>query len=227
MEWFAEIIDRELEKRGSMVALAKAWGMDRNSLENWRTKSSFPRLDHVEKVLAMVGGDIRRALPDFVPVVMNEELLSVFGKISAGVVQPAIQESAKMETTDSIWKKSRFRSLTTGKPILLEVQGHSMEPEFPDGSFVVCAKPATNKLPEYTPVIARIQDEATLKIYHKTKDARGNAEVELIPINPSFKTLRYIPEEVSVDYIALGTICPWQQGYTKQTEKPLLMRDSK
>jgi len=64
MEWFRNILDREVEKRGGNVAqLARDWGMDRTTIDKWRNGSD-PRLPQVEKVLAAVGGDIARALPD-------------------------------------------------------------------------------------------------------------------------------------------------------------------
>jgi SOS-response transcriptional repressor LexA len=219
------VLNSAIQRAGTERGLAKVLGCSHSAVGSWRT-GTIPNTNMFLKMLDFINADISRALPEYSPGV-EAARIPVVGRVSAGLVNLAVEESGRFESADTIWKKSVYRSLTTGSTVLLEVAGNSMEPEFIDGSYVVAARPATSSLPDLCPVIARVGEEATLKLWRKSKNPYGKTEIELVPLNRTYDIQRYRPEEVVIDYIALGSVTPWQQGYQKQSPKPVLMRDGK
>jgi SOS-response transcriptional repressor LexA len=170
-------------------------------------------LSFVEKVLKKTGGDLSRALPDYdEPEAKPPVEITIWGRVSAGPCTLASQEPETLPSQAHAWQRSRYRNLTRGQVIFLQVDGESMEPQFPNGSLLACAKPATRDLPDLTPIIARIGEECTFKLYRPTTDRKGNPEIELLPLNRTYRTTRHNPRDITIDYIALGVLNPWVNG---------------
>jgi SOS-response transcriptional repressor LexA len=169
-----------------------------------------PTLATVEKLLRAIGGDIARALPrdaDGETLHINGESMPVYGSVSAGRVDLAVEEVENIDAPSTLWRDSVYRALTTGPVHYLRVRGDSMEPDFPDGSLIACARPNTAQLPDLTPVILRHADDVTFKLFQ-----RAGKDVLAVPLNRSHPVQQFRLRDISVDYIVLGTVTPYRQG---------------
>jgi SOS-response transcriptional repressor LexA len=228
------LLDRTLEKAfekagGDHKKVAAVAGVSGEAARKWKEGTNKPRGTHLEKLMAFVGEV--PATPHSGAAVSGGatgegEALKVFGVVSAGLTRVAEQEERVISSPSRVWKTSVYRKLTMNEVIYLEVKGNSMEPDYPDGCFLACAKPAVrmDEIPDLTPVIARVNDDATFKLFRVSYDRNGRKEVELLPINRSFHIQRFNWRDAVVDYIALGFINPWKHGLNSEP-RSLVLRE--
>jgi SOS-response transcriptional repressor LexA len=209
MGWFAEFLNREYSRRfpgkehGSLKRFAHLCGYEPTSVGRWLDAISDPGSDTVADVVKKLGGDIGRALPDYTPEALQPVV--VWGRVSAGTVRWADQDGVAHDTLLDVFEHHPFRRYTEGQIIYLSVDGNSMEPDYPDGSLIACARAASSNLPDMTPVVARAKHhEATFKLY-----LDAGEEVVLLPLNyREHRPQRYRKHVVIIDYIVLGHIAP-------------------
>lgn len=211
-------LEAALAKAGTQRALAEILGTGHSTLSGWKNGVDMPAVDFL-KIVEYIGGDASRSMPDWEDDTKGG--LTIRGSVSAGLVTFAQADERVIEGPDGPWSTSTYRRLTHGPVQYVQVSGNSMEPDFPDGCILACAKPSA-KVPDMTPVIARVDDEMTFKLMAVTKDRRGKPEVELIPLNRTFRVARYAPEEVAVDYVVLGFINPWKRGVVSEPKAPVM-----
>lgn len=223
MTWFQSIIREQIDRRGArggLAALAREWGIDHTVLIKWRDGSE-PGLKNVELVLAKTGGDMRRALPDWESE--KGETIEVLGQVAAGQTMVAYEERRTMDASTGPWRHSAFWKHTTGPVVFLEIHGQSMEPDFRDGSFIACRRPAdARKIPSLAPCVFRVGEEVTVKCFQ----AGTPGFVAGVPLNRSQEVMFFREWEVSIDYLVLGVLDPWRKGARVQP-RAMLMEDSK
>jgi transcriptional regulator with XRE-family HTH domain len=75
MNWFKKLLKEELRRRGdrSESELADEIGVTHTTIGKWLKGEPNPKRDNIEALLKIVGGDIRRALPDYKPQADIEE----------------------------------------------------------------------------------------------------------------------------------------------------------
>lgn len=234
MEWFVPLLKKFIEKAGSETRAAKELGVDQKTINNLKLGiTKRPRLDLAEELLKRMDGDISRALPDYEPD-YEKQPVTLLGRVSAGYATLAVEDPQRIPDFKNIWERSRYRCITTGEVVMLEVQGDSMEPQFPDGCLLAIARPS-GEIPNRTPVIALVKgEEATFKIWSLQKNAYGQEQVMLYPLNPTHEVQQYRRGDVIPLYIVLGEINPWKHGVVSNgppppTHKPanaLLLRES-
>lgn len=214
MDWFYNCLTDYLKRVGTQKEAAYRLGVSQSMLSGYVRRDNVPSVAFADRLLREIGGDIRRALPDYEPDGPPAQPLTVHGRVSAGRVNLAVEETHTFPSINDAWRESIYRQFTTGPVTYLTVHGDSMEPHYPDGCLLACARPATRELPDLTPVIARAGDGATLKLYRLGRDRRRQPEVELIPINfPQHDIQRFAPGAIEIDYIVLGFINPCKHGY--------------
>lgn len=217
-EWFYEALKRGKERAGSRVALARALGVKHPTIMDWED-GAVPGLDNALRLLEYAGSDLSLVL---VSESLPQEPVCIVGRVSAGAKSTAFEEPRRLDGISSAWKRSVYWPLcAAGLVVYLEVDGNSMEPDYPDGCLLACARPAGGPLPDLTPVIARVLDQATFKLYSLGRDRQRRPEVELIPINRTYKVQRHDPKEVSIDYIVLGVANPWKHGVASEPKAPI------
>lgn len=211
-----EVVQEGIALYGSPRELGKALGVSRAAVEKWTT-GSFPRSDVFLRLLDLTrSAELKPLTP---PASMR-----ILGRVSAGIADIAVENSKEFSGAADVWRSSAYWPLVSGEVAYLEVSGDSMEPKFPNGSLLAVARPATRDLPPLTPVIARIGDRATFKLFRRTQDRRGTPEIELIPINhPTHEIIRASPKEVTVDLIVLGQVTPWRDQV--ETRRPTVFRE--
>ena len=215
--WFTTALKREMLRRGlrTQAELAEVLGKPSASVSRWIRGKQSPAFDDLSDIAGRLGWRMGDAdpLPKTTRVKRQKPPATVIGHVSAedgANADFARDDGRTFESPDKVWEKSPYRHLVANSPIVyFDVQGESMEPDFPHGSFLACARPATDDLPELTPVIARARDQMTFKLYRATRTALGHPEVELVPVNQCIRTLRFEPHDVVVEYVVLGVVKPW------------------
>lgn len=224
--WFVPALKAFVEDCGSQVAAAGKLGIPQTSISDYLKRRTEPKVGVIDKVMNALGGDLSRALPDWQGT--SEPSIIIAGQVSAGAVVHAQEDPRILEGgLAANWRQSAFWPLVdASRPLVyLEVRGDSMEPDFPEGSLLACGRPA-GPVPDLTPVIARVGDEATFKLLVRSRH-RGRQEVELHPVNRTYRVARFAPSEVVVDYVVLGFANPWKQGVVVQGPKHFVMRENR
>lgn len=168
-------------------------------------KAPRPNGDALLAAIQAVGGDIRRALPDYEPEDPGD--LEIEGTVTAnsGVFSSDDERRSISGGFVGYLRDSRLYSATTGKTAFIKVAGNSMSPSYPDGCLLVCRRPINGKdVPDNSPVIARVNGDMTFKLIQ-----RIDKLVNLVPINVAeHKVGTYKATEVEVDWIVVGRFIP-------------------
>lgn len=126
------------------------------------------------------------------------------GSVSAGTAKFSAAEEGIFPSSPAMWGESKRSHLVDStKPLVyIRVAGDSMSPSFPDRTMLACGRSNTERVPDLTPVIARIgAAEHSFKLF-----VRHGDEALLIPINRSHKVQRYELSRVTIEYIVLGQL---------------------
>ncbi|HZX29165.1 MAG TPA: transcriptional repressor LexA [Telluria sp.] len=138
-------------------------------------------------------GAAAEAPPAFVPPPSNFMSLPLVGRVAAG---SPILATEHVETTYSV-----DPAMFSAKPdYLLKVRGWSMrDAGINDGDLLAVKKTDSAKNGQI--VVARINDDVTVKRYRKT-----GSGIELLPENPDFKVIHVDPEadEFALEGLAVG-----------------------
>ena len=206
--WFADAMVSALAQAGSVTALADKARIPRSSIDSW-ADGSLPNAEYVERILAFVGGDIRRALPGYefrvgedVAASMSVEVL---GQVAAGSVTMEGTKRYTVEVAGNSWRTSRFWPLTHGRVVFLEVAGDSMTPDYQPGSLIACRAPVDpRRLPDATPCIFREgADGSTFKLLRRVKTRPETVVAE--PLNRAHQIIP-VTDRTRIDYVVLGSI---------------------
>lgn len=132
---------------------------------------------------------------------LQQLTLPLIGRVAAGSPILAIEHVEKQVPCDpSLFDK--------GADYLLKVRGMSMKNAgILDGDYLAVKKTAEVRNGEI--VVARIEDEVTVKRWSQTKGPQG-VKIELIAENPDFKNIIVDPrrDEISIEGLAVGLIRP-------------------
>lgn len=205
--WFADAMVSALAQAGSVTALADKARIPRSSIDSW-ADGSLPNAEYVERILAFVGGDIRRALPGYEFRVGEDAgamSVEVLGQVAAGSVTMEGTKRYAVDVSGHAWRASRFWPLTHGQVVFLEVSGDSMTPMYRDGDLLACRAPVDPRnLPDRTPCVFTIRGEgSTFKLLMR---ARGGYLVAQ-PLNSAYKAIVFTAEDKPrIDWVVLGQI---------------------
>lgn len=225
-DWFANVIRDEVAKRGggrgALTRLAEEWKIPHSQLSRW-SNGTEPNLSSVELVLQKIGGDVRRALPDWG---LDQEPVQTFplvGAVSAGTLSMADESAIVMiDVGPPTWKRSYYWSLTQGRVVFLEVDGISMSPRYPAGSLIACRAPIDfRKIPDNAPVVIRHRTGGhTFKTLKKVRSDLYAAEA----LNSEIPTQYFGIRDFDVEYLVLGSL---NVTVNSSDKTHLLMRQTK
>lgn len=132
---------------------------------------------------------------------LQQLTLPLIGRVAAGSPILAVEHVEKQVPCDpSLFDK--------GADYLLKVRGMSMKDAgILDGDYLAVKK--TSEVRNGEIVVARLEDEVTVKRWSQTKGPHG-IKIELIAENPDFKNIVVDPrrEEITVEGLAVGLIRP-------------------
>jgi repressor LexA len=132
---------------------------------------------------------------------LQQLTLPLIGRVAAGSPILAVEHIQKQVPCDpSLFDK--------GADYLLQVRGMSMKDAgILDGDYLAVKK--TSEVRNGEIVVARLDDEVTVKRWSQTKGPHG-IKIELIAENPDFKNIIVDPrrDEITVEGLAVGLIRP-------------------
>ena len=205
-----------MNKRGlrTQTELAEVIGKPSASVSRWiRGKQSpaFADLCEIADVLGWQMGDSETPPPE-PPATAGWRPGHTIGHVWAKDSEKTYftRDSAwSIESLDKAWEASPYWPFVSGFPIsYADVKGDSMEPDYPEGSFLACSRPVSSRLPELTPVIARVGKRMAFKLFRVVKNSRGEPEVELLPVIQCLRGRRYRLRQVRVEYVVVGVVKP-------------------
>lgn len=207
MDWFIPLLNEASRRPGwTQRRVADALGISEGSISKYDKEGSIPNARTAIRLLELMGGDISRAFPDYEPPVNGE--IEIAGTVTATADTFSVDD-AKRSIPGGIvgyLQSSRLYGATHGKIVFLGVNGNSMEPEYPNGSLLICRQPASPaQLPDNTPVIARINGESTFKLLQRIDEKT----MLLVPLNVrEHRVQSYPAKEVQIDLVVIGRVIP-------------------
>lgn len=172
------------EKGITKTQLERECGFSQNSINKWATQS--PSADKLIKVSERLGVSVDYLLGKTATNIYPVEAITVFeelGTIKAGY-------DGGVDECPTGRKIEIPTSYLHGRPktdyFTLRVKGDSMYPVFVDGDTLLCLRTDSVDSGTYAVIIYN-GDEATVK---KVNYVQGEDWLELIPINPMYKTMR-------------------------------------
>jgi hypothetical protein len=211
VEFFSSLVDEAIRKAGGQRMLAEKLELGLATVSAWRGEG-LPRLDSFVKLLDYVGGDIRRALPGWEADAQGKALVEapLLGRVAAGTARYSAEDGRTIVVSPQDFRRSRWyhctRAPQSGRAIeWIQVDGASMEPEYPDGCLLACRPPADPaNLPSGAHAILRTRaGDMTFKVVQFRGTGR-NRELCAVPINRLYEVQFFPLGEVEIDWIVLG-----------------------
>lgn len=197
--------------------------------KNGGVETPRPNSDLLMKALALIGGDISRALPDYEPA--GQSPLSILGDIEAGAAVQVFEEEVALEGIDDIWKRSSLFSKSFGPIKYLRVHGDSMAPDYPEGCLIPVRRTTikAQNFPDFSPVILEDihRQEMSFKLLQVEHSRKGDKSIRAIvgnPINRAHRALIFKPDEVRVVFVVLGKIEPAVPSIQRQNKAAALLK---
>lgn len=220
--WVKDLIVEAKVKAGNAANLAKKLHISQANFVNYDSGTT-PSIQIIERLLKYVGGDIKRALPSYVPASKEQKVvyeihdsddldferppqnsIFIWGQVAAGKVTFAGEDQG-FKTVDSLWAESRYWGLTTGPIAYVEVHGESMTPQYKPGEVLACRQPCDwQSLPNGTPCVFQEgdEDELTFKILHKT----DTGDIVGQPLNQDYPMIVFKKKSVRIQLVVLGKV---------------------
>lgn len=198
---FQESLKSLMEDNGtSNVSLAKAIGVTDTSIIRWKRGEAVPSLDNAIAIAKfyeislndLVGDNVNAELPRFVRI-------PVLGDVSAGSLDLAnlltgIYISIKRELLDGYPREECFA---------LRVSGDSMEPNYPDRSYVIVHQQQQCNNGDNAIILDDLTGDNAFKRYEHFDD-----RIELVPLNSKYKTMVFRKQEINrikIQGVAIGS----------------------
>lgn len=230
--WWSRAVRVYMDRTGKkQVEVARLLGVDKSKVTKWLSYRTIPDPDDVERYLAALGGDIARSFPGWEPPPVAPKAkklaelqstidakagkpkpfaggatLAMIGHVNAGAGTVAIEQTGEFRTLDDLVTDHPHWRLGVGDALLLRVDGDSMEPEFPDGSYIVARQVADpRKVPDDALVIMRNEDlnETTFKRLLRVNDGE---RVVGIPINRRVRPVEWPGKKTRLTHIVVGAV---------------------
>lgn len=234
--WFQELLQKEAKDRGfNVTEMASFLGLVRETYDRWQSGFRKPNILQAAEVLKKLGGDINRALPNYIPPSYEQAEketkakyrdavplmeMPVAGRISAGPVdwidsgdEDPVLATPELWRNNRYWKLSNpYRNPNTGEThevVLLKVSGDSMDPEFTHGEILAFRVPKNvPDLPDGTPCI--IQERGRGQTFKLLYRATNNKTLTALPINRRHRptTFSGTSEDVEIPFMFVGKLDP-------------------
>ena len=198
---FSDSLDSLMTRTNiSNLALSKAVGTTDVSIMRWRKGAAVPSLDNAVKIAEFFGV----SLDEMSGLNINVELerytrIPVLGDVSAGSLDLAnlltgIYISIKRELLDGYPREECFA---------LRVSGDSMEPNYPDRSYVIVHQQQQCNNGDNAIILDDLTGDNAFKRYEHFDD-----RIELVPLNSKYKTMVFRKQEINrikIQGVAIGS----------------------
>lgn len=227
--WAVRVTNDAREKAGTLRALARVVGKSHSAISGWfGDDPSSPSATDIDAMLAFLGGDPLRAMPDY-----NTEgtaVAQVMGRVIATGTDVVEPDARELDATHLRWSSSAAYRYAdkTASIVYLDVSGTSMEPQFPHNSLIACCRPLASRvehIPNGWPLVVsdlRSPSEWTFKrIYRK----RGRRDyVIACPLNPEHEPI-VMPNGCKVEYMVLGSVVPFLPQTSVPSSAPNILNE--
>lgn len=214
-DWFKSWINAVIAAHGDNESrVADLLGHKGTSQVHRWALGQEPLLYKAADAFGKLGGDIRRALPDWEPDhALTRPAGFIIGAVAAGTARFAAAEEPREVTVapDSFLRSPWFaytRAPESGRRIeWVQVSGDSMEPDYPNGSLLACRPPSNpRELPDGAHVILRTAaGDMTFKMA-QFKGTGKHRQIIAIPLNRRHDVQFFDAAEVTIDWVCLGMI---------------------
>jgi transcriptional regulator with XRE-family HTH domain len=218
MNWFCKIMKDEFDRRASQkggdnrgvtAELAKELNTSHTNINRWVSgESENPKIEFIDRILKMVGGDITRALPDYDPGDSTNLGIKIHGRVTANSERWSTDdESFSIQSCSDVYKRSQLWHLTHGQTIHLQIDGDSMAPIYPHASVICCRKPSVgiDQIPKDSPAICLVNGESNFKLVRHDKQ---NKMMILTPINRRHEVSICPERDINIAYLVVGQLSP-------------------
>ena len=188
---FSDSLTKLMESTGTTnVTLGKAIGSSDVAVLRWRRGDTSPKLDDAVKIAKYFGVSLDE-ISELKKEVDIETFtrIPVLGDVSAGSLEMATLLDGRYLTINSKLLVDYPRE----ECFALHVNGDSMEPEFPNHSYVIVHQQSQCIDGDYVIVLNENTGENTFK-----KFKRYNDHVDLIPLNEKYKTMVFKKQDINV-----------------------------
>lgn len=202
--WVTDLLADAILKAGSAADLAKKLKISPSNFVNYDSGST-PSIQIIERIVNYVGGDIKRALPNYSDGSMIREAVPAYGAPGAALLGQ-VQAGAFCSAGDS--KKTlpldlRMWGKNTADMGIVEVVGDSMMPRYAPGQYLICERVKNiGDIRDGTPCIFEEHGETTFKLLRWLDKGQAIAQ----PINCDHKLIALTGRKVRVQLVVIGSI---------------------
>lgn len=169
-------------------SLADYAGVSRQAVDRW-LNGSMPSLDKATKIAEFY----KMTVNDLVQMEEGKKAeekirIPILGDVSAGAMEIASLLTGKYLSIDSDLLDDYPRE----ECFALKVNGKSMEPEFPDGSYIIVHQQKQCADGDYVIVLDETTGNNTFKKYQ-----HNDCFIELVPLNSAYATLKYRKQDIN------------------------------
>ena len=184
---FSDILQKLMEDYNvNTVTLGRYLDVSDESVSNWKKGKSLPKVDIAMKIADFFGITLSELVGERKPE--SEIRIPVLGDVSAGKMNISSLFSGDYLTigTDDLDGYPREECYA------LEVNGDSMEPEFPDGFYIIVHQQKHCAEGDYVIVLDENTGENTFKQFHRYPNY-----IELSPLNPKYKSMIFRKQDIN------------------------------
>lgn len=206
------LIEDGVKRAGTQRKLATAIQVSHSTISGWKD-GTRPNAEAYQRLVEYAGEAerVRERAANYDP--KRTEELKILSRVAAGHGAEALAET-EAKPLGELWEQSQWRCLTTGPVDFFRVSGDSMEPVFPDGSFIAVARANTSQIPDRCPCVVLVDGrDINFKLVSIRQAAKGGREIELMPINLiNYSPERYLLDRVEIQFIALGFLSVFKRN---------------
>ena len=185
---FVTTLNKLMEiNKTSNIALGKHVGVSDAAVAKWRKGEASPSLDNAMSIAQFFGISLDELVGNKLSL-DSECRLPVLGEVSAGHMALSQLYSGDYLTIS----ESDLDGYPREECYALQVNGHSMEPEFSDGFYIIVHQQKQCAEGDYVIVLDETTGDNTFK-----KFTRKDNHIELLPLNPTFKKLVYRKQDIN------------------------------
>ena len=185
---FVSTLNKLMEiNKTSNIALGKEVGVSDAAVAKWKKGEASPSLDNAMSIAGYYNISLDELVGNKLSL-GSKCRLPVLGKVSAGHMALSQLYSGDYLTID----ESDLDGYPREECYALEVNGHSMEPQFQDGFYIIVHQQKQCTEGDYVIVLDENTGEYIIKQF-----TRKDNHIELLPLNSALKKLVYRKQDIN------------------------------
>lgn len=199
---FVSTLNKLMEiNKTSNIALGKEVGVSDAAVAKWRKGEASPSLDNAMLIAKYYDVSLDELVGNKLSL-GGHYRIPILGDVSAGRMALSSLFTGEYLTVDD----DDLDGYSREECYALEVNGTSMEPEFPDGFYIIVHQQKFCSEGDYVIVLDETTGDNTFK-----KFTRKDDRIELLPLNPVYKKLVYKKQDINrliIQGVVINKIIP-------------------